>query len=86
MVQTFDLFTTIDRLAEERRKANGSGPTTVSISPNAYRWLAEFKTRVHAIGNLAICCSPLNELLTSEGRRLRIIIDEILPDTEIALR
>jgi hypothetical protein len=85
MVQEFDLFTTIDRLAKEHRRANGSGPTTVSVSPNAYRSLVEFKAQAHAIGNLVICCYPLKALMTSQRRVLRIILDEILPDTKVVV-
>jgi len=84
MSQVFDIIEQINERVAEYAERIGRRAFTLSVSPRSYRRLIELKAQANAIGNLIIGCGPLEEFETVVGN-LRIIIDETLADTDIAL-
>jgi hypothetical protein len=84
MHRIFDLIEFIEEKVLEYFEKTGERPHCVAIAPAAYRRLIELRAQELAIGNLVIGCKEMKEVETSLGN-LCIVIDEVLPETEIAL-
>jgi hypothetical protein len=84
MNSAFDLVEEINEKAAEHFYKTGLKPVVLEISPRSYRRLIEIESSEHAIGNLVVGCAALREKATVMGK-LKVVIDESLSDTEVAL-
>jgi hypothetical protein len=82
--QVFDIIELIHEKVAEYLEKTGTTPHTLAIAPAVYRRLIELRAQEHAIGNLVIGCKEVKEVITSLGN-LRIVIDEVLRETEMKL-
>ena len=84
MNTVFDFIEAVNRKIVEHLSRGGHGPVSVSISRSLYRRLPEMISADSAIGDLVIGSSPRVEIESVRGR-LGVFIDEMLPDTEVAI-
>lgn len=84
MNEVFDLVAAIVERANEFSDRTGVSASSISLSPSSYRRLLEINARQTAIGNLIIGCVPINEIEVPAAR-LRVVIDEMLADTDVLI-
>jgi hypothetical protein len=84
MEQVHDIIEAINQKVNEYVERTGVSPTRIAISPGLSRRLLELTAWVGRIGNLIIGCAPITEFETS-SRKLRVVIDELIPDTKIEI-
>lgn len=84
MNQVFDLIAEIAERTAEFVERTGYRASSVFLSPLSYRRLLEIQAQENAIGNLIIGCASIAEIAIPGGT-LRVIIDEMLSDTDVVV-
>jgi len=84
MKELFDLIEAINDGVVQYRDETGVTPTTLTVSPASYTRLIEIKAWEERIGNLIIGSFPLSDIETPVGK-MKIVIDEVLADTVVAI-
>jgi hypothetical protein len=81
MRQVFDLLEAIRERVLEHLYNTGVKGTHVALSPRSYRRLLEVHRSRGGVP-VAAGCGAIGEIMTPVGR-LSVLIDELIPDTEI---
>ena len=84
MNEVFDLVGAILESVEEFVSRTGVAPSVLSLSPASYRRMIEIGSSEQPTRDSAIGCPAIDEIDTAFGR-IRVVIDELLPDTSVDL-
>lgn len=82
MNRVFDVAGAINDRIRRYVASASTAPATIALSPASYRRLLECAATHPELGNLVIASLPILSLTTAWGR-VRVLIDELLGDTEI---
>ncbi|MCK5571394.1 MAG: hypothetical protein KAJ12_01475 [Bacteroidetes bacterium] len=81
MRRVFDVLEAIRERVLEHLYNTGVKGTHIALSPGAYRRLLEIRRSRDGVP-VAAGCAAISEIMTPVGR-LSVLIDELIPDTEI---